>query len=486
MTMIEPIILVPALFFVGLLFLLRPRKGGKDAPPMVQSNPSIPIVGPCIEFGKSPMKMVKRCYDDYGPIFTLPIFHKRITFLVGPEAQEPFFKLGDETLSPQEEYGFMKHVFGPNVVYDADKKKRAVQFQSMANGLRSSRLKGYVAKIERETRAYLKDWGEKGEVDLLEALSELTILTATRCLHGNDVRESMFKEVSQLFHDLDHGVTPLSVFWPTAPTKAHKTRDIARLKMVELFSKVIKSRRENNGAGSDGTDILSIFMDIKYKDGSKITDEQITGLLIALLFAGQHTSCITSSWTSMFIARDPKVLKKVIEEQNKVLGDRATGDNALEFEDVNQMEYLHNCMREALRLCPPLILLMRRVLRDIPVTIDNKTFTIPKGDTVMVSPSVGMRLPDVFKDPEAFEPDRFGEGREEHKIPYAYLGFGGGMHSCMGQNFGFVQVKTILSVLFREYKIELLGEKFPECDFEAMVVGPKGDCRVRYEKKTSA
>jgi sterol 14-demethylase len=94
-----------------------------------------------------------------------------------------------------------------------------------------------------------------------------------------------------------------------------------------------------------------------------------------------------------------------------------------------------------------------------------------------------MRIPEAFPNPDEFDPDRFAEPRDEHKIPYAYLGFGGGMHSCMGQNFAFVQVKTILSILFREYEIELVSTTFPEQDFEAMVVGPKGDCRVRYKKK---
>ena len=104
----------------------------------------------------------------------------------------------------------------------------------MANGLRASRLKGYVPKIERETRAFLNGWGEEGEIDLLVALSELTILTASRCLHGNDVRETMFKEVAKLFHDLDHGVTPLTVFFPNAPTKAHATRNAAQKEMVSV------------------------------------------------------------------------------------------------------------------------------------------------------------------------------------------------------------------------------------------------------------
>ena len=99
----------------------------------------------------------------------------------------------------------------------------------MAYGLRNSRLKTYVGKIERETQAYLdKKWGAAGTVDLHTALSEITILTASRCLHGDDVREQLFEEVANLYHDLDQGVTPLSVFFPYAWTTAHAKRDRAR------------------------------------------------------------------------------------------------------------------------------------------------------------------------------------------------------------------------------------------------------------------
>jgi sterol 14-demethylase len=156
----------------------------------------------------------------------------------------------------------------------------------------------------------------------------------------------------------------------------------------------------------------------------------------------------------------------------------------LDYKMVNeQMSLLHNCMKEALRLCPPLILLIRYALRDVKVTAGKRTYNIPRGDMVLISPSVGMRLPEVFPNPNTFNPDRFGPGREEDKSsPYAYMGFGGGMHSCMGQNFAYLQVKTILSVLFREYEMEMVSKVMPEIDCAAMVVGPKGDCRVRYKK----
>lgn len=475
---------VPLVIVFIVLYFTLPRKAkNNDAPPMIKSAVKIPLIGQMIEFGKSPVKMVQRCYEEYGPVFTVPMGKVRMTFLIGPDAQEAFCKASDEVLSQDEVYEFMKPVFGPGVVYDATKKNRQVQFSSMASGLRTARLKDYVEKIEKETREFIADWGEEGELDLFKALSELTILTASRCLHGNDVREKLFREVSELYHDLDHGLTPLTVFFPNAPTEAHKKRNLARKKMVELFSKVIKERRENpDSTLSDGTDILSIFMDMKYKDGTAATDEHVTGLLIALLFAGQHTSCITSTWTSLFICFNKHIKNRIIAEQKEVFDGNFSG--SCDYNKLSSMQLLHDSMKEALRLRPPLILLIRKAMKDLAVKAGGKKYTVPKGDTVLISPTVGMRVPEVFKNPNEFDPDRFGPGREEHKIsPFAYLGFGGGMHSCMGQNFAFVQVKTILSVLFREYDIDMIANELPDIDYEQMVVGPKGDCRIRYKKR---
>jgi sterol 14alpha-demethylase len=228
---------------------------------------------------------------------------------------------------------------------------------------------------------------------------------------------------------------------------------------------------------------LSLYMDIHYKDGTPISMEQVTGMLIALLFAGQHTSCISSTWTTLFLANDAKFVDRLLEEQNKVL--KGDLNKALDFDDVQEMEFLHNAMREALRMCPTFIMLLRLAEQDIPLTINNgKThIVIPKGDFVAVSPTVSMRLKSTFENPDEFDPDRYAPPREEHKVPFAYLGFGGGLHSCMGQNFAFVQVKTILSILFREYEIQRVAKDMPAIGYDDMVVGPKGECRIRYKKR---
>lgn len=460
-----------------LLFFMMKRSRKADYPPI--ASVGMPLVGTYIEFGKNPINFVKICYEKFGPIFTVPMLHKNLTFLMGPEVSAPFFQLTDDFMSQPEVYGFMTPVFGPGVVYDAEPKKRMQQMQNMTTGLRSERLKVYVPKIEKETLDYIARWGESGTINLLQALSELTIMSASRCLHGDEVREQMFEDVSRLFHDIDLGITPLSFFFPYLPTPAHNKRDEARKEMGALFAKVIKLRREEGYDSSKNTDILQVFMDLKYKDGTSLTEDEIAGLLIALLFAGQHTSSITSTWTMYFLMHNKRVFEEVMKEQHSVLNSQ---DEELNFDSVANMEYLQNCVKETLRMHPPLILLMRMAMADITTTSNGQKYTIPKGDIVVTSPAASGRIPTVFKTPDNYEPERFGAERNEQKTPFSYLGFGGGRHACMGQQFGLMQVKTIVSVLLRNYTFSPVDSEMPEPDYTAMVVGPMNHLMVNYKK----
>ena len=150
---------------------------------------------------------------------------------------------------------------------------------------------------------------------------------------------------------------------------------------------------------------------------------------------------------------------------------------------------LARCTEETLRLHPPLIMLMRKVLT--PLTVpgkDGATHVVPPGHIVVTAPKYANYLPDVFREPESFDPERFLPGRlpngpEDEAQRHAFISFGGGMHACMGQQFAYLQLKAILSVLLRGYELELVAKELPPPDYTAMVVGPEGPCLVRYKKR---
>lgn len=189
---------------------------------------------------------------------------------------------------------------------------------------------------------------------------------------------------------------------------------------------------------------------------------------------------------------NPRTLSEVVEEQKRVLGSKCSSGNVadvpLDFNLVGEMDYLQNCVKETLRMYPPLIMLMRMALDDIETTVSGEKVVIPKGDLCFTSPAVSGRLGDVFRNPDAFEPERFGAERNELKTPFAYLGFGAGRHACLGQQFGLLQVKTIVSNLVRNFKFEPVENIMPpEPDYySAMVVGPKNHLMVRYTRLPNA
>lgn len=307
----------------------------------------------------------------------------------------------------------------------------------------------------------------------------MIILTASRCLLGQEVRDKLFDDVSALFHDLDNGMLPISVIAPYLPIPAHRRRDQARKKLSEIFARIIHDRKRT---GKSENDMLQSFIESKYKDGRPTTESEVTGLLIAALFAGQHTSSITSTWTGAYLMCNKKYMSAVVEEQNMLMAKR--GDK-LDHDILADMDVLYRCIKEALRLHPPLIMLLRSSHADFSVkTRDGKEYDIPKGHIVATSPAFANRLPHVFKQPDTYDPDRFGPGREEDKAAgaFSYISFGGGRHGCLGEPFAYLQIKAIWSHLLRNFEFELVSP-FPEIDWNAMVVGVKGKVMVRYKRR---
>jgi sterol 14-demethylase len=413
-------------------------------------------------------------------VFTVPVFHKRITFLIGPKVSEFFFKAKDTEMSQKEVYEFNVPTFGKGVVFDVDHTTRAEQFRFFADSLKSNRLRMYVGMMVKEAEDFFSKWGDAGEVDLLEQLSELIVLTASRCLLGREIRETLYSEVTDLVHDLDKGMVPLSVFFPYAPIEAHRKRDAARKNLAKIFDKVIQARRES---GASEPDVLQTFIDARYKDGSRLTNDQVLGMLIAVLFAGQHTSSITSTWTGLLaIANKERVMPALEKEQKDIM--KKHGKD-LDFDILAKMDELHFAVKEALRMHPPLIMLLR--MAQVPFEVETSTgkkYTVPKGHIVATSPAFSHRLDNVYSDPNEYKPERFREPNPEDKAQFAsFIGFGGGRHGCMGETFAYMQIKTIWSILLRNFEFEMVG-KVPEPDYTGMVVGPTaGQCKIRYKRR---
>ena len=130
----------------------------------------------------------------------------------------------------------------------------------------------------------------------------------------------------------------LGFFFPRLPTPGHASRDRARRRIAELFSRIMAARRLS-GAAPD--DFMQGLMQASYKDGRALNDDEITGILLTVLFAGQHTSAVLATWTGLELLRAPSYLAQVRDEISDVY--RAEG--VMSLSSLKQQTALEHAVR---------------------------------------------------------------------------------------------------------------------------------------------
>jgi sterol 14-demethylase len=302
-------------------------------------------------------------------------------------------------------------------------------------------------------------------------MNEITIRTAGRCLIGGEFRDRLASDFARLYHDLEAGINMIAFFAPHLPLPAMRRRDRARRRVAEVMSSLMAARRAAPAATDDFLDTLMAARD---EAGQPLGEDTITGLLLTLLFAGQHTSAVLATWTGILLLQNPNYLGPVFAEQAAVF--RTQG---MTLAALKQLATLERCIKEAERMHPPLVMLMRKVLEDF----EFNDCVVPAGDLAMVSPAVAHLMAEIFSDPERFDPERFAPPREEdRRTPYALIGFGGGKHRCIGLAFAYQQVKVIWSILLQRYAFRLLGQEHRP-NFATFVVGPHQPCLISYRRR---
>ncbi|CBL44693.1 Cytochrome P450 51 [gamma proteobacterium HdN1] len=441
------------------------------APPKLKGG--VPLLGHIFPFARNPFQFMKRVSDELGEIAQFRIFNQRMVLLTGDAASTLFYRSSDDVLDQSAAYKLMTPIFGEGIVFDAPNERKNQQLKMLMPSLRAEAMRHHSDKIVQEVEDLAQRWGEQGEVDLVAEMKRLTINTASHCLLGREFRYELTDEFASIYHDLEKGVNALAYSFPNLPIPAFRARDRARVRLHQLVSEIVKKRESQ---AHKPNDMFQSLIDTHYEDGSKLTTDEITGILIAAIFAGHHTSSGTAAWVLLELLKHPHHLREVRNELDQLFG----SDGVVSFQTLREIPHLENVLKEVLRLHPPLIVLMRQVVEPIRF----KGYRIEAGDMVWASPPVTHRMSQLFPNPEVFDPTRYEGDHAADKNLMAWQPFGGGKHKCAGNAFALFQIKAIFSVLLRKYDFELVNR--PDTyvdDYGEMIVQPKSPCMVRYKRR---
>lgn len=338
-------------------------------------------------------------------------------------------------------------------------------------------------------------------------MAELTIYTASRSLQGKEVREKFDASFADLYHDLDMGFSPINFMLPWAPLPHNRKRDYAQKKMAQTYMDIIQERKRT-GAAKD-SDMIWNLMSCVYKDGTPIPDTEVAHMMIALLMAGQHSSSSTSAWILLRLATRPDIQEELLEEQRRVLGEDLP---PLTYESLQRLPLHSQVVKETLRIHAPIHSIMRKVKSPMPITISTptstKSYVIPTTHTLLAAPGLTSRQDEYFPEPMTWEPHRWDEGHplafknpiitdeKEEMIDYGYgmvskgaaspyLPFGAGRHRCIGEQFAYVQLGTVLATMTRLIRINTVDNTraVVSTDYSSLFSRPMAPAVITYERR---
>jgi sterol 14-demethylase len=428
------------------------------------------------ELRRDPIGLMRRVREECGDVGQFRLADRDVVLLTGAEANEFFFRAPEEVLDQAEAYPFMTPIFGEGVVFDAPPERRREMLHNQS--LRDKFMRGHASTISQEVGAMVADWSDSGTIDLLDWFAELTIYTSSACLIGPKFRRDLDQRFAQLYHDLEQGTDALAYVDPYADIDTFHRRDAARLGLVELVQAIMDRRRTGPPATDEDRDLLDVLMSIHDDDGTaRFSTDMVTGMFISMMFAGHHTTSGTAAWTLIELLRHPDALSTVTAELDQLY---AHGEE-VSYQALRAMPRLEAAIKEALRLHPPLILVLRVAKEELVV----EGVRIAPGKLVGASLSVSNRIPEDFPDPDAFVPERYIDPRAEDRAnPWTWIPFGAGRHRCVGAPFAMMQLKAIFSVLLRGWEFELAQPSDTyRNDHSKMVVQLQQPCAVHYRRR---
>ena len=242
----------------------------------------------------------------------------------------------------------------------------------------------------------------------------------------------------------------------------------------EIIYKAIADRRA--ATDTDATNLVSILLNVRDEEtGEGMTDKQIRDEISGFFVAGHETVSSALTWTWYLLSKHPDAWRRVRAEANEVLGDRTPT-----AADAKALQYINRVLLEAMRLYPPIFVLMRCATEEDEIG----GFHVPAGANMVLCPYVTHRHTDFWTNPEAFDPDRFLPERAAGLHRMAYFPFSGGPRKCIGNTFAMLQMPLVVAMVAQRFNLALEPGHEPVIE-PAISLRPR-DALPMYPQRVSA
>lgn len=405
--------------------------------------PGFPVFGNLPQFQRDPLAFIEGLHRAYGPLATVRMLNEPVVFTFRPEHAYDLLVERARHVGIGERPGLRARLGSSLLTTNGQVHRR--QRRIVQPAFHRKRVESYAETMTSQTVEMLQHWRPGDEMDIAIALRELTLRIIVKALFDLDLAEGGTR-LSRLFATVVDAqpsgfgtMLPPALFGlPFMP--GHAARQAVRAAGADLDAFVYGLIASRRSEGVDRGDVLSMLLEARDEDGQPLSDVEIRDHAMTLIVAGHETTFTALCWTLDQLSRSTEAYDRLRAEVATVLGGRTAG-----AADLARLPYLDAVIHEGLRLRPPAWAINREPHE--PFTLDGYTF--PAGTSLIVSPWVLHREPDIWGDPLVFRPERWLDGSTRDLPHGAYCPFGMGPRICIGMPLAEMEMRLVLATMLQ-------------------------------------
>ncbi|HEX5928765.1 MAG TPA: cytochrome P450 [Solirubrobacterales bacterium] len=396
-----------------------PRRA--DLPP----GPRLPRALQAVGWTQRPLPWLERCQQRYGDTFTLRILHwGDWVLLCDPDDVKKVFTAGDavgvDVANPM-----LGPVLGPRSVMLLEEPEHMTRRKLMLPAFHGKSIETDGEMMAEVARREISRWPVGEPFPLWPRMQEITLEVVMRAVFGPDAEERLGR-LRDLLRKLTvwmnepRNLTLLATFGPEWIVRSSQFRRA----MEPVEDAVMEEVRRRRAEGEVRQDVVSMLVEARYEDGSPMSEQDLRDELLTLLTDGPTSTSL--AWTFERLLRNPDKLELARE-------DVRSGDGT----------YLDAVIKETLRLCPPVPVVVRHLLE--PMRLGG--YDLPAGTTVAPCIHLIHRSERYYPQAKRFLPERF-VGKQPGT--YTWIPFGGGTRRCLAASYAELEMKRVLRTVFSE------------------------------------
>jgi cytochrome P450 len=419
-----------------------------------------PLIGNIPEIRRDRLKFFQYIADYCGDVGVFYFGMKPVVMLNAPDYIQSVLVEQTNCLEKTPRIrGIMQRVLGQSI-FTLEGEDHRLQRRVLAPAFQPRQLQSYVTNMVECIIQMIGGWKEATTIDLHQEMLELTLRITQKTLFGND-DHSQFGNIRNALQELgiytNKIMTSLIATPLTWPTPGNRRFHAARAVLDATVEHLIAVRRRENGQGND---VISMVLRNARDEGTEVSNEVVRDHIMALFFAAHETTAAAVTWAWYLLALHPAIYDCLQKEVDTVLGGRRPT-----FDNLSSLSYTLQVVKETLRLFPPAYVLTRKTIQ--PIMLPNRV-QLPKGSILGISPYVLHRRATLFPQPDVFDPTRFTSEAEQARPRHAYLPFGAGPHTCIGNHFALMEAQLILATIVQRVNMQI--DCSPRLDVHPLIV----------------